>query len=449
MIACKKSSVLETNLPPVAPEITVPSKDTTSVPNVPTTPVVGRTLNIGTGSGDLIIDGTTLSLQCNDIIRITQGSYKKIVIKNIQIAEGCNVYITNNGLVEINGDYNQMSLSNLKGVVISGDGDKNIEYGFQFHDNVYRAITISGTYTRSTIQHASFKNIKDYVISYSPKAVYDGTEASFSQGLKFLNILCDNTGSFLQFTGSVENGLITGLVKDLEIAYLNFSNSSTVGTMIWMGNVDGYDVHNNRVNNINTANNNHNGIFHLMGNGKFHSNFINNHQGNALRAWTYSIGTTPKDVLIYDNIVVNSRKYSAFEVQSFAGYMNNTVTYANAQIFNNTCGNLNLDKDWLGNVVDVYNLQGGYCKVFNNIGFNFPASNPLNKISNQQSSTNPSSTNNLYFNSISDVGFSDLEKYTLASNSSAKNKGVAVLTVSKDFYGNTRNPNAPSIGAVE
>ncbi|PTS94520.1 hypothetical protein DBR11_23150 [Pedobacter sp. HMWF019] len=422
-------------------------KDTTAKAPPPVV-VIGKIVDVGTGSGDLSIDGKSLPLKCNDKIRIAKGSYKSITIKNIQAEDGCAITVTNNGLVDINGNFSQMNLSNLKGVIISGNGDPGIQYGFQFHDNSYRSIIISKPYTSSTIQYVSFKNIQDYVISYDPKTVYDGSEGSYSKNLKFLNIRCENTSSFLQFPGSVENGPIIGLIKGLEIANLTFVNSSKVGTVVWIGNVEDYDVHNNRVDNINTENNNHNGIFHFMGNGKFHDNYVSNHQGNALRAWTYSIGT-PKEVLIYNNIVVNSRKYSAFETQSFENYMRGSVTYANAKVYNNTCGNLNLNKDWYGNVVDVYNLEGGTCQVFNNIGFNFPAPNPVTLISNQQSVTKPTESNNLYFTSIDEVGFSDKTTFKLNSSSTAKNKGQAILSLLKDYYGVARNVNKPSIGAVE
>ncbi len=444
LISCKKDSMADLQTPE---ETVIPGKDSTTV----STPIIGnyRTIDVGTGSGNLIIDGSKLTLKCNDHIRITKGSYKSISIKNIQSADGCTIVVTNSGLVQIDGDFNQMTLSNLKGVTISGDGDASIKYGFQFHDNIYRAVTISDSYNRCTMQYLSFKNIKDYVITFASTLVYDETPSSYSQDLKFLNISCENTSSFLQFSGSVENGNVVGLVKNLEIANLNFINSSTVGTMIWIGCVDGYDVHNNRVDNINSANNNHNGIFHLTGNGKFHDNFVSNHQGNALRAWTFSLGSRPKEVLIYNNIVVNSRKYSAFETQSFANFVSNKATYANTKVYNNTCGNLNLEKNWYANVVDVYNLQGGTCKVFNNIGFNFPASNPNDKISNQQSSTAPQNSNNIYFASISDVGFADKDKFTLKSNSIAKNEGTAISTLLRDYYATIRSSNKPSIGAVE
>src|SRR5690606_33274857 len=122
---------------------------------------------------------------------------------------------------------------------------------------------------------------------------------------------CEQTGPFFGGAGSVDGG-IRGLIRNFEIAYLNFRNAPDVGSVVWMGNVEDYNIHHNHIDNINTKNNNHNGIFLMTGNGKFHNNIVRNHQGNAIRAFGHSIGDTPKEILIYNNIVYNSRKYSAF-----------------------------------------------------------------------------------------------------------------------------------------
>ncbi|WP_219224829.1 hypothetical protein [Pedobacter antarcticus] len=442
LYSCKKDTVAQENKPV---EVSPPADTTQN----PAKPGKFKIIDVGTGSGNLIIDGSKLPLQCNDHIRIATGSYENITIKNIESATGCAIVVTNSGLVQLNGNFKMMTLTNLKGVNISGDGDPKLKYGFQFKNNSFRSIYLNRPYNRTTIQHVSFENIKDYVITSLDKTPYDGTEKTVSRELKFLNIKCENTASFLQFSGTVENGDITGQVIDLEIANLDFSNSDEAGTLVWVGNVDGYNVHHNRVNNVNAKSNKHSGMFHMSGNGSFHDNYISNHQGNAIRAWTFSLGSTPKETLIYNNIVINSRKYSAFEVQSFENFMNSKVTYSNAKVFNNTCGNINMEKDWIGGVVDVYNLQGGTCKVFNNLGFNFPAPSGYDIITNLMSSTKTETYSNLYFPDQNSVGFADNNKFTLKDNSTAKNKGTSVIGVNTDYYGSVRNISKPSIGAVE
>lgn len=423
-----------------------PGAGDTAITVTPPT-IFKRTLNLGTGSGNLTIDGTTLALQCNDLIKIKGGSYTNIDIKNILSADGCPITIKNDGLVEVAGDFNQMSLTNIKNVTISGDGTTGIAKGFVFRDNKYRAIQAYGSLDKFTLQFTAFRNIGDTDFSFQYKAVYNGSDASYSKGLKLLNISCDNTSTFFSTSGSVENGVVTGLIKGLEIANLDFENSPGVGVVVYTGNIEDYDIHNNRINNINTTNNNHNGIFSMSGNGRFHDNYVSNHQGNAIRAWGFSVGTTPKNIYIYNNIVVNSRKYSGFEVQAFATSITPGIsTFTNAVVFNNTCGNLNTSDDWQGNVVDVYSLQGGKCDVYNNLGYNFQTGSV---IAGQENDLIPNAFSNLYYKSASDAGLVDQTSFKLTSNSPAKNKGTKAPFVITDYYGSMRNITNPSVGAVE
>jgi len=423
--------------------VTTTVKDTTATT---TSTVYKRTVNLGTGSGVLTIDGKTLAVQCNDLIKIKGGTYTGINIKNILSADGCPITIKNDGLVEVVGDHNEMSLTDLKNVTISGDGTASIAKGFVFRDNNYRGIEGWGALNNLTIQNISFKNVLDMCISYQYNNLYDGTAANYVQNLKFLNISCNATGQFLGTGGYIDNGNVYGLFKNVEIANLDYQNSPTVGILCYMGNAENFNIHNNRINNINTLNNNHNGIFMISGNGSFHHNYVSNHQGNAIRAWGHSVGTTPKNIYIYDNIVVNSRKYSGFEVQAFANRMiAGKTTYTNAVVFNNTCGNLNLSADWIGAVVDVYSLQGGKVDVYNNLAYNFKANA---NISNEQQDLVPNTFNNLKYDTYAQAGIVNETTFKLTSTSPAKGAGVATPFIITDYYGSLRAAK-PSIGAVE
>jgi hypothetical protein len=383
---------------------------TTTTGSTAAIPVVGRTLAVGTGTGNLVIDGSTMGLKCNDLIKVKGGTYNGIDVQNINA--GCPINIKNDGLVQIAGNWDHMHITNVSNLTISGDGTTGIAQGFVSRDNPdYHSIILNGATQNLTIQNFSFSNIGNIVIYNVGTNVYKpGVTSSYTNGLHILNNVCTNTATFIQFGGDVINGVITGLVKNLEIAGLNFSNSNC-GIVVFAANADTYDIHNNTVTDINQTNNNHNGIFMIKGSGSFHHNVVKNHQGNAIRAWIRSFGTTPQNVLIYNNVVVNSRKYSAFEVQSFAAELSPGVTsYANAKIYDNTCGNLNLSKDWYGVIVDVYDLFGGSCNVYDNVGFNFPAPNPSSFIVNQQSTTVPVLSNNVYFTTAADAGISDINK---------------------------------------
>lgn len=439
--SCKKDILSQ--LPTSKPTVPVVIPDTV----VGTAPIIyKRTINVGTGSGILTIDGKTMSLQCSDLIKIKGGTYTGINIKNILSADGCPITIKNDGLVEIVGNFNQMNLFDLKNVTISGDGTGGIAKGFVFRDNTYRSIEILGTINQFTLQHIAFKNIGNYVVMYPNNTLYDGTDATVSKDLKFLNITCDNTSQFLGTGGDVENGKITGLIRNIEIANLDFQNKADAAAVVYMGNVENYNIHHNRVNNVNTTNNNHNGIFSISGNGSFHDNYISNHQGNSIRAWGHTVGSTPKNIYIYNNIVINSRKYSAFEVQSFANrVVAGKTTYTNAVVFNNTAGNINLSQDWQGNMVDVYNLVGGKCDVYNNLGYNFQGTSTM---AAQESTTVPNAFNNLLYKTYSLAGIVNEITFKLTGSSPAKNTGVSTPFQITDYYGSIRS-SKPSIGAVE
>ena len=424
--------------------------DPSPAPEVIETPPVPKFKNIevGNGSGNLVIDGTLLTLDCNDTIRINAGSYNSITIKNINSTDSCNIVVTNKGLVELNGDQRQLHLRNLEGVIITGNGDPALPFGFVIQKSKFRASIITQPFNRITLQHFKFKDLGFYCFINSENKEYTGAEDSYARDIKLLNISCENTGHLFQFSGAVEQTKITGYLKGLEVANIHFFNSNG-GSAVACGNVEDYNIHDNVVENVNATNNEHNGIFFMQGNGKFYNNMITNHQGNALRAWTFTIGTTPRQLLVYNNIIVNSRKYSAFEAQSFTRFMRNDVTYANVMVYNNTVGSINMSKSWYGGILDTYNLQGGYCKVFNNLAFDFPSPNPKDNIINQQGITIPEVSNNLYFNTAQEAGFSDQTTYTLTTGSPAKNKGSIVRSMLTDYYGNARSRMNPSIGAVE
>ncbi|MFT4092264.1 MAG: hypothetical protein QM640_01400 [Niabella sp.] len=367
-----------------------------------------RVINVGSGSGSLTIDGSNLvingsksSFQNGDVVKIKSGSYSDITIKNISVSDGTRVTIVNDGGLVLLDGTKQMTLSDLNNVTISGTGVSADGRGFVFQNNSYRAVVLSGTVNNFTLQNAYFKNVSDYVITYSAlnSKVYTGSDDSYTSNLAFLNIDAENVSTLIQLDGDINTANFTGLVKGIEIAHISCINSPNIGSVVYMGDADNYNIHDNYVNNVNTSNNNHNGIFFIHGNGKFYNNKITSHQGNGLRAWIYSISGT-SNVEIYNNIVYNSRKYSAFEVQVPA-YMYATSVFApaNAKVYNNTVGKMNTEGDsFPGRLLDVYNTYGTL-QVSNNLVF----SNNDNQILNNMSSTTITNTNNVYVSAESDA----------------------------------------------
>lgn len=380
-----------------------------------------RTFIVGTGSGDLKIDGTNIytngtkiTLQNGDIIKIKGGSYNSITLTKITVPDGAPpVTIQNSGTVELSNGNKPLMVTNANNLIIAGNGTPNVDKGFRFINNPYRAVILNGKINNFTIRDMYFENIGDLGIIYEDlgKLVYDGSDNSFAQNLKFLNLYGNNVHTFIVLPGKLSNTDYYGVVKGLEIAGVSIVNSPELSTGVIVCNGYDYNIHNNYVNNINTAVDNHNGIFFLYGFGKFYNNFVSNHQGNAIRAWLYSIDNVMGTVEIYNNIVFNSRRYGAFELQVPETIKQLSLFKpANAKVYNNTAGSLNtgVPKYFEGRLLDLYMLYGGTLEIKNNLLFNDNDELFINNMSDTKIIVNE---NNIYKKNTFDA-VSDLTNFT-------------------------------------
>src|SRR5690606_40822960 len=184
---------------------------------------------------------------------------------------------------------------------------------------------------------------------------------------QLLNSQAENIGSLFVTSGEIKEGGFYGLIRGFKLSNSSIINSPNLSNGIYLGCGEDYEISNNLVNNVNKSdsyphgNNNHNGIFHVNGNGKLFNNKITNHQGNAVRSWLYSIIKPNATVEIFNNTVYNSTRYSAFEVQVIptTGILP-LFKPANAKIYNNTVGKMNTGqpKFYEGRIVDIYNTKG-------------------------------------------------------------------------------------------
>lgn len=371
-----------------------------------------NSIEIGNGSGDLTIDGNDSKIQGKSLILIKPGTYNYITIKNISGNMNAPVFIKNAGQVNIR---RGMETTNLNNVTIAGDNTPSIEYGFNFHDIAYRAIVLSGKMSGVTLKSLSFKNVKDYVIFADLSNLrHTGSADTRVEGFKILNSKFDNAAN-IEFKGSFGSGQDNGLVKDLEIAH-NIIVNNNGGNFAYFSNVQDYNIHHNVADNINPTQNQHNGIFHMIGNGKFHSNKFTNYQGNMIRAWGFSRGSSPATIEIYNNIAHNTRKYGAFEIQGFDRYIvPGKSTVVNAKVYNNTAGKMNTSKDWEGVMLDLYNF-GGTLEYYNNLGYDLHQGEQISDMINNMSNTKIiKNTNNKYFETASEA---------VSSNFASKHAGI-------------------------
>ena len=422
----------------------------------------GTIINVGSGSGNLSFTQASTGAINGDTILIAAGSYENIVIEDFLLITGQRVYIKNAGQVFVTGE---CILDNLEGVTFAGDYINGMTKGFKFLDIPFRAIKLGTKFTRCTIKSMLFKDVADLAIATEPninEMAYLGTYQTRSEDNKFIDLEFDNaTGISIGGALSGDDNYDKGFQKNIEIASCYFHNTDA-GSCVYLGNVEAANVHHNRFDNINATNQNHNGITQMNGNGDYHHNYVSNHQGDAIRAWIYSRGTTVRQKCrIFNNIVANSRKYSAFEFQGFARYIIAGKTIAaDGECFNNTCFNLHYEDisdgrypgfgNYHGVILDTYGLFGGTCKAWNNVGVQFPfKAGGTNPLWGNALPDNTYDNTNRYYDTLADAGLSSDGLFTVLNGSGTYSGDYRVDGYGiTDYYDHVRQ--APqTIGAVQ
>ncbi|RYF26544.1 MAG: hypothetical protein EOO42_01195 [Flavobacteriales bacterium] len=353
-------------------------------------------LPTGTYTEVSLTSGKTLdlSIYSNQKIKLKPGNYSGI-------------YITGNRLNNIIIDASGVVLDNS--TIELGSGNLVEIYGIKMTNNKFRVLRFDFGLNNFHLYNSTFINCGDYALycNGAKDVDYKGTDATANVGLKIINNTFDNFGN-IQMEGKFDKDSNSdkGFFKNPEIAYNTFKNNPDLGSAVVFENVEGYNIHHNIVDNINASNNNHNGIFFMQGSGKFHDNKLTNYQGNSIRAWAYSRGSTPTTIEIYNNICYNTRKYGGFEVQGYERYLiaGKTVK-ANVKVYNNTVGKMNTSKDWDGQLLDVYGFLGKV-EVYNNLGFDMNTTKWQSSVTdmiNKQAEADITESTNKYFPNASDA----------------------------------------------
>lgn len=298
---------------------------------------------------------------------------------------------------------------NLKNVTIEGNNKFNLSTG-------YRGITLSGKMIGVVLSGFNLTGIPNYqiVIDQADKNKYNGKEGSFVDGLTLKNFVVNGGGTLLQCEGNIRNGIYDGVVRNFKLLNSTLKDMANPGSVIYLGNGFDYEITGNTFNNINRGfvsskdvpNGIHNGILMLKGNGKVYGNKITNHQGNFARMWVHSLdgkGLTEVNA----NTVYNSIKYSAFELQTPQDMVSNGAKVSNAKVSNNIAGQLSTSKDWDGQMLDLYNINGGALEYTGNKGFDMISSNPqwkpVSNMINNMSDVKITERDNVYFKTLSEA----------------------------------------------
>lgn len=320
----------------------------------------------------------------------------------------------------------------------------------------FRAVAIDGTIQHATWSNISVTNIQDYgFFVFNGDLVWDGTDETTLFDMKFLDIHARDVaydlfmiGNYRPFADKVS------IPKKLEIARVDLERQGSC-TVI---NVDpGMDVniHHNRIVDSGLEDERHCGIVFLHGNGSVHHNVIDNFWGNGMRAWC--IGLPGLDMIdFYNNIVINSRKYSGVEAQAFDDDM--AVPPAKTCTFryvNNTFGNLTA-LDYTAAMVTAYGLAGSTLEVRNNLGFNISQDTPFDPDNNYAvhydgvDAALVTEGQNLHARTFEEVGLVDDVDCQLTENSPAIDQGEVIDFVTNDHAGIARPQGAAyDLGARE
>lgn len=341
---------------------------------------------IGTGSGNIIIndsDGINYTIK--------PGHYTYMEFNNVSnsIIDGLNKVTVSGSII---------NMTNVENVIFQNLSIENSSKGIKVHESA----------NNLTFNNLKLKNASGVNFDVSKK--YDGSTSSYSQNIVLTNIHAENTSLLFYSEGGIKTDGFFGLIKGLKIANNTVVNSPNYGSGVYVNLAEDFEISNNIINNVNSQNSNHNGIFHVKGNGKIFNNKVTNHSGNAVRSWLFSITKPNSYVEIYNNIVYNSERYSAFEVQVTPG-IKQTASFkpAHAKIYNNTVGKMNSGAEYYeGRIVDIYQTYGDV-QVYNNLYFDMRDS----IVSLNQSNPNDTKvkeTNNKYFENASDA-VTDLKSF--------------------------------------
>lgn len=419
----------------------------------------GKKVFVGTGSGIINYPTAqaTLNLKDDDTVVINPGKYKLMNFQNITASPGHKIYITNGGAVEFS-DPSPSTFGNLTNVEVRGDGVSGIDYGFYIHD-VIKGIYVTTNLTSVTFSYIKMVNVADYGIYMSnPSHVYDGTNNpnSLYYDIHFLHFQASNLKiSFLQlgsYTRIADDGVVN-MARKIEFAWSTIEYANELD-LIRLNKVMDANVHHNVFRHLGLTDFRHSGMIYLYGNGAVHHNYFGDYWGTGVRAHTFSFDTVGT-VSVYNNIFVNSRKYSGVETMCFTGDLQFApyVHYSNFKIYNNTFGNLSA-ADFDAAMVDVYDGAGGTIEIKNNLGFNIERDLPYdpkrNYIYQEFNLTKPDTAANIYRRDVADLFLVNDSACMTTLSTPGVDKGLSIPLVSDDIDGVPRpQSGAWDIGARE
>ncbi|MDN3548265.1 hypothetical protein [Mucilaginibacter aquaedulcis] len=266
------------------------------------------------------------------------------------------------------------------------NGAKNCTFDFQNGVTFKTAdigISLKGKIKGLVLKNFSTEGCKQYQISvegWSNVHFSPHDPDTYIDDLQLINIHSDHAADhayLFNAPGGFDKQGLRGVIRGFVMKNCSFKNSPSGSTVCYLGSGENYLIQANEIDNINSANNNHNGIFWLCGNGSFIGNKVTNSQGQMARFWLYS-HSRRQSVTVRDNIDYNIIKYSAFELQANNGLLGcDSFLPADAYVYNNTA--ISLGTHVTAPIIDAQMLDlyatGGNLTYYNNLGANLYKAN--------------------------------------------------------------------------
>jgi len=352
----------------------------------------------------------------------TRAVINMVIPVNKQIVLGD---ITNKRIVIAKGTLNYLNVGKVVNSVIdltgvdmqSGAIDIAVASGLEIfgatmHDQPYRCINFNGLSNDVYLHDISFKNVSNYVIGNYNQTYWDGTDATAAKNWRFDKLTFENTSTCFQSDASLDAKGVKNLLKNFSITNSTVKNSPNIAQAFYLGACDGYVFSGNKFSNLNAINNNDNGIIMAYGTGSVFNNTLVDHEGYLIRSRTMSFGPVVKSVVMYNNFVYNSRKYSALEVQTtdemktFIDRYPKWASVATSEAYGNLAGVLSTSGDWAGVLFVAYNTYATI-NVHDNTGFAYfnTEKDPATSIHpmNDPVVTPLTSINNIYYKTYADA----------------------------------------------
>lgn len=342
----------------------------------------------GTNASAIAVSNNNINggYAAGSILPFVPGTYQtQVTAQNLS-----NVTLDFTGVIFDGGTFpynngNVLTLQNCTNVIVKNLRTQNCGYHAAYLNNRNVNVSFDGlTFDNCYQAFLVAKNGGDIV--------WDTTDATVQfLNISFLNCLFNNMsndptasdpinaeGRIIYISSDSNNTNVLNLCKNLLVAGCTFTGGNP-GNCLASNAIDNYKIYNNTITGVNLNVLNDTRLFSLSGNGDFYNNRADNNRGHIAACFPLSFGTVKKTCNFHHNVATNGLRYSAFEYQEFPARYNSSVLSCDLNVYNNSCGNLNLD-NWVppGNAIfatafiDNYgSSRSGLISLTNNLGWNW------------------------------------------------------------------------------